>query len=142
MPRRSDAKAGPILSANELRLGKPRKSQRGEGCGRKQPTPELPPFAKPATPPNLPWDLGNWNVQDPGIAFALECPMAGDKRFVYVLKNTDDAPQFYVGLTSDVKARLVDHNAGRCPHTPSRRTWQLHVAVELPDEERAIRFER
>ena len=59
-----------------------------------------------------------------------------------VLKNADDASQFYVGLTSDVKARLVDHNAGRCPHTASRRTWQLHVAVELPDEERAIRFER
>jgi predicted GIY-YIG superfamily endonuclease len=42
------------------------------------------------------------------------------KRFVYVLKTTEDGPHFYVGLTSDVKARLVDHNTGHCPHTASR----------------------
>jgi len=68
--------------------------------------------------------------------------MAEDKRFVYVLRNTDGNPDFYVGLSSDVKARLADHNAGRCAHTASRRTWQLHVVIELPDEKRAIRFER
>jgi predicted GIY-YIG superfamily endonuclease len=37
--------------------------------------------------------------------------MAGDKRFVYVLKNADRDPHYYVGLTSDVDARLADHNA-------------------------------
>lgn len=68
--------------------------------------------------------------------------MAGDKRFVYVLKNTDRMPSFYIGLSSDVKARLADHNAGRCPHTASRRTWQLHVVVEFSDEKRAVTFER
>ena len=68
--------------------------------------------------------------------------MAGDKRFVYVLKNLDQSPKFYVGLSSDVDARLTDHNMGRCPHTASRRPWQLHVVVEFPDETRAIRFER
>jgi predicted GIY-YIG superfamily endonuclease len=68
--------------------------------------------------------------------------MAGDKRFVYVLKNLDQSPKFYVGLSSDVDARLTDHNTGRCPDTASRRPWQLHVVVEFPDETRAIRFER
>ena len=52
----------------------------------------------------------------PGIGFALVRPMCRDKRFVYVLKNTDTDPHFYVGLTSDVKSGLADHNAGRCPH--------------------------
>ena len=66
----------------------------------------------------------------------------GDKRFVYVLTTTDDKPHFYVGLTSDVTARLTDHNAGRCPHTVSRRPWMLHVVVEFSDEQRAVRFER
>ena len=68
--------------------------------------------------------------------------MATDRRFVYVLRNIDQAPRFYVGLTSNVNARLMDHNAGRCTHTASSRLWQLHVVIEFTDENRAIRFER
>ena len=68
--------------------------------------------------------------------------MPRDKRFVYVLKATGDTPHFYIGLTSDVKARLSGHNAGHCPHTASRRPWQLQVVIEFSDEKRAIRFER
>ena len=65
----------------------------------------------------------------------------GTKRFVYVLRNADVVPRFYVGLTSDVHRRVGDHNAGRCPHTARHRPWQLHVVIEFPDEQRAIRFE-
>ena len=68
--------------------------------------------------------------------------MAGNKRFVYVLKNADQHPKFYVGLSSNVQARLADHNMGRCPHTTSGRPWQLHVLLGFTDEKRAIRFER
>ena len=38
--------------------------------------------------------------------------------------------------------RLVDYNAGRCPYTARYRPWQLHVAIELPHEQRAIDLER
>jgi putative endonuclease len=65
-----------------------------------------------------------------------------DKRFVYVLKNADPSPQFYVGLTSNVGARVSDHNDGRSPHTAMRRPWKLHVSIEFADEETALRFER
>jgi putative endonuclease len=68
--------------------------------------------------------------------------MVGRKHFVYVLKNTDPVPRFYVGLTSDVPGRVEDHNAGRCSHTGRNRPWQIHVVIEFPDEQRAIRFER
>lgn len=68
--------------------------------------------------------------------------MSEDKRFVYVLKNAEQKPKFYIGLSSDVDARLSDHNMGRCPHTASRRPWQLHVILKFSDEKRAIRFER
>ena len=68
--------------------------------------------------------------------------MAEDRRFVYVLKSADAKPNFYIGLTHDARARLDDHNAGRCPHTARHRPWQLHVTIELPDEQRAIAFER
>ena len=68
--------------------------------------------------------------------------MAEDKRFIYVLRNANTKTDFYVGLTSDVKARLAAHNAGHCQHTASLRNWQLHVVIEFLDEKRALRFER
>jgi predicted GIY-YIG superfamily endonuclease len=68
--------------------------------------------------------------------------MDRDKRFVYVLKSTRAAAHFYVGLTSNVPARLSDHNNGRCPNTALRRPWELHVVIAFRDEPTAIRFER
>ena len=68
--------------------------------------------------------------------------MPGEKRFVYVLRNADLRPRFYVGLTSNMQKRLEDHNAGRCPHTARYRPWERHVVIEFPDEKRAVLFER
>jgi predicted GIY-YIG superfamily endonuclease len=68
--------------------------------------------------------------------------MSTPKRFVYVLKNADAAPRFYVGLTSDVAGRVGDHNTGQYPHTARGRPWRLHVFIAFSDEQRAIRFER
>jgi predicted GIY-YIG superfamily endonuclease len=68
--------------------------------------------------------------------------MHDHKRFVYVLKHVAHPPRFYVGVTSEVRERLEDHNAGRCPHTARYRPWRLHVAIEFSDEERALKFER
>lgn len=68
--------------------------------------------------------------------------MPAEKRFVYVLKNDDTQSHFYVGLSSNVVARMADHNAGRCPHTARRRPWRLHVVIAFSDEQRAVRFER
>jgi putative endonuclease len=68
--------------------------------------------------------------------------MSAQKNIVYILKNTEQTPRYYVGLTSDIRARLDDHNAGRCSHTARYRPWQVHVVIEFVDEEKAIRFER
>ena len=68
--------------------------------------------------------------------------MPEDKRLVYVLKSANPRAHYYVGLTHHVPARVADHNAGRCPHTARYRPWQLHVTIELPDEQRAVDFER
>ena len=77
-----------------------------------------------------------------GTCFASGLLMAQVKRFVYVLKTAQSQPHFYIGLTHDVRARLADHNAGRCPQTARYRPWTLHVSIELPDEQRALAFER
>lgn len=68
--------------------------------------------------------------------------MPADKRYVYVLRNDDHDPRFYVGLTADVRQQLDDHSAGRFSSPSRHRPWQLHVVVVFPDESRAIRFER
>jgi predicted GIY-YIG superfamily endonuclease len=64
------------------------------------------------------------------------------KRFVYVLRNANLNTAYYVGLASDVNARLRDHNEGHCRHTAPRRPWSLHVVIEFPDQRRVARFER
>jgi len=68
--------------------------------------------------------------------------MPAVKRLVYVLKSATLQARYYIGLTHDVPARLADHNAGHCPHTARYRPWHLHVSIELPDEQRAVAFER
>ena len=64
------------------------------------------------------------------------------KRSVYILRSVSDPSRPYVGLTSNVAARLADHNAGRCHHTAKHRPWELVVAVEFANEGRALAFER
>jgi predicted GIY-YIG superfamily endonuclease len=68
--------------------------------------------------------------------------MLADKRLVYILESANPKARYCVGLTHDVRARLAEHNAGRCPHTARYRPWHLHVTIELPDEQRAVDFER
>jgi predicted GIY-YIG superfamily endonuclease len=77
-----------------------------------------------------------------GISLAPSLNMGRMKQFVYVIKTEGTPTQFHVGLTSDVDTRLADHNRAACPHTASRKRWQLHVVIAFPDEARAVRFER
>jgi putative endonuclease len=64
------------------------------------------------------------------------------RRFVYVLRNGDNPPRYYTGLTADVARRLTEHNAGSCIHTAKYRPWSIDVVIEFGDERRGIAFER
>jgi putative endonuclease len=68
--------------------------------------------------------------------------VASGERFVYILQSVNDANRHYVGVTSDVAAKLASHNAGHSLHTARHRPWQLVVVVAFADEERAADFER
>ena len=68
--------------------------------------------------------------------------MIANRRFVYVLKNSSHPPHYYTGLTSDLRARLVEHNAGQCVATASNRPWRFDLVVKFADERRAVAFER
>ena len=64
------------------------------------------------------------------------------KRTVYILKNGQHPPRYYVGLTHDLRSRLDAHNRGGCRHTASFRPWTVDCAIKFPDERRAIALER
>jgi predicted GIY-YIG superfamily endonuclease len=68
--------------------------------------------------------------------------MIKPKRIVYVLRSESSPDHYYTGLTSDLRARLDDHNAGRCAHTMACRPWRLDVVVTFADEGRAVAFEQ
>jgi putative endonuclease len=158
MPRRSVAKrrgGGPVPSMNERRLGQPCLGQliesnasaslmnAGERCRAKTPQ-RLARIIRRICHRLRSNPEKSTRIQ-PSLTGHLTClgsGMSAPKRFVYVLKNADATPRFYVGLTSDVAGRIADHNAGRCPHTARRRPWRLHVVLAFSDEQRATRFER
>lgn len=62
-------------------------------------------------------------------------------KYVYVLKSENDE-HFYVGITDDLDARLLVHNAGGVPHTSKFRPWKMRTYVAFDDDQRAFAFER
>jgi predicted GIY-YIG superfamily endonuclease len=63
-------------------------------------------------------------------------------RFVYILKNGENPPRYYTGLTSEVRRRLYLHNSSEDSYTARYAPWSLDVVIEFPDEHRAAAFER
>lgn len=64
------------------------------------------------------------------------------KQVVYLLQRASDPSTRYVGVTSNLKRRIREHNAGKSPHTSKYRDWKPSVAVWFDDEARALEFER
>lgn len=57
------------------------------------------------------------------------------KYFVYVLKSVKDK-MMYVGYSADLKARLLEHQAGRVKSTKNRRPLELiYYEVSLNKED-------
>jgi predicted GIY-YIG superfamily endonuclease len=59
--------------------------------------------------------------------------------YVYLLESLTFTDQRYVGITSDLKQRLADHNAGKSPHTSKYTPWKLvYGAGENPAAPRYV----
>ena len=63
-------------------------------------------------------------------------------RYVYLLQSKSATCERYVGVTSDLKQRLAEHNAGKSPHTSKYLPWKLVTHVAFSDEQKAETFER
>ncbi|TAN24092.1 MAG: GIY-YIG nuclease family protein [Acidobacteria bacterium] len=61
-------------------------------------------------------------------------------RYVYLIESSAGAHR-YVGVTSDIKRRLKDHNRGKLPHTAPHAPWRLITYAAFTDPTRANHFE-
>jgi putative endonuclease len=61
-------------------------------------------------------------------------------KYVYLLESVECPEETYVGLTDDLKSRLVAHNAGRSPHTAKFKPWRLVTCIAFSDERKATDF--
>jgi predicted GIY-YIG superfamily endonuclease len=62
--------------------------------------------------------------------------------YVYMLKSVQDPDRHYVGLTENLEACLVAHNAGKVHHTSKHAPWHIETAVAFRDKAKATAFER
>ncbi len=62
--------------------------------------------------------------------------------YVYVLRSTSYPSRHYIGITEDLKARLIKHNKGDVPHTRKSTPWEIKNAIAFTDSTKAREFEK
>jgi putative endonuclease len=62
--------------------------------------------------------------------------------YAYIIRGLPDSSKRYFGITSDLKVRLKDHNAGRSLHTAKYGPWRLETYIASADRQKAIMFLR
>ncbi|WP_366853440.1 GIY-YIG nuclease family protein [Phenylobacterium sp.] len=61
--------------------------------------------------------------------------------YVCFLESLGSPSKRYVGVTSDLQARLVDHNGGKSPHTSKYWPWKVVTYVAFSERTQAESFE-
>ncbi|HVV80620.1 MAG TPA: GIY-YIG nuclease family protein [Pseudolabrys sp.] len=61
--------------------------------------------------------------------------------YVYLIESLSSDGERYVGLTTDLKRRLQEHNTGKSYHTSKFRPWRLATYVAFSDRAKAESFE-
>ena len=62
--------------------------------------------------------------------------------YVYILRSIQWPGRRYVGVTSDLRRRVEEHNAGKCLHTSKFMPWRVETYIAFSDKEKAIAFEK
>ena len=62
--------------------------------------------------------------------------------YVYILESLAEPDRHYVGLTTDLRARLRKHNSGGVSHTSKYAPWRVRTYIAFSDEDMARAFER
>ena len=62
--------------------------------------------------------------------------------YVYLIESLAAPRKRYVGLTTNLKQRLQEHNAGKSLHTAKLRPWKLITYIAFSNQAKAEAFER
>jgi len=62
--------------------------------------------------------------------------------YTYILQSLSKPSQQYVGHTEDLRQRVVEHNAGKCPHTSKFLPWKVKLYTAFETIEQARHFEK
>ena len=62
--------------------------------------------------------------------------------YVYLIRSLNKPSQKYVGFSSNLKQRLIDHNRGKCAFTANYMPWQLITYIAFSNKLQALTFER
>ena len=62
--------------------------------------------------------------------------------YVYLIESVSAQGERYLGMTTDLKERLQEHNAGKSFHTSKFRPWKLKTYIAFTDRAKAGAFER
>lgn len=61
--------------------------------------------------------------------------------YVYLLESKQDQTRRYVGMTTDLRKRLAEHNAGKSSHTAKFTPWKIVTYVAFSKKDKAAEFE-
>jgi predicted GIY-YIG superfamily endonuclease len=61
--------------------------------------------------------------------------------YFYIIRSVNDPARVYIGATSDLRRRIVAHNAGKSLHTSKFTPWELCWYCAFPDKFKALEFE-
>ena len=62
--------------------------------------------------------------------------------YVYIIRSIDFPGQEYTGISTDLRQRMADHNAGKSPHTSKYAPWDLLWYCAFPEKHTALAFEK
>lgn len=63
-------------------------------------------------------------------------------KYVYFLKSKSQPDKCYIGLTSNLSQRLLEHNAGKSPYTSKYKPWETVVVIRFNNNRKAEAFEK
>jgi len=61
--------------------------------------------------------------------------------YVYLLESISDPNRHYVGFSTDLRRRLLEHNTGKLPTTSPHRPWRLSTYLGFTSKKQALAFE-
>jgi putative endonuclease len=62
--------------------------------------------------------------------------------YVYILRSLEIPEHYYIGITTDPRARIKKHNELDVSHTSKYAPWQIKTYVAFSDKKQAFAFEK